>query len=103
MSEQSRFDVVVLGSGIAGLSAALAAVAKGLAPLVVEKAGQLGGGTTQSYGLVWVGQNHLQRQAGLADRRDEVLRYLRFLGGGEIDEARLMAFVDRHCSQPAVD
>ena len=95
MAEQSGIDVIVLGSGIAGLSAALAAADKGLAPLVLEKADVLGGGTAQSYGLVWVGQNHLQRQAGLADSRDEVLRYLRFLGGGEIDEARLLAFVDR--------
>src|SRR5215470_1964841 len=95
MAPDSSFDVIVLGSGIAGLSAALAAAEQGLRSLVMEKADFLGGGTAHSYGLVWVGQNHLQRKAGLADSRDDVLNYLRFLGGGEIDEPRLIAFVDR--------
>ncbi len=88
-------DVVILGSGIAGLAAALAADALGLAPVVLEKAARLGGGTVHSYGLVWVGQNHMALAAGHADTRDEVLAYMRFLGGGNIDEARLSAFVDR--------
>jgi succinate dehydrogenase/fumarate reductase flavoprotein subunit len=95
MMAQNDYDVVVLGSGIAGLSAALAAAEAGLRPLVIEKSELLGGGTTQSYGLIWVGQNHLQRAAGLADSRDDIVRYLGFLGGGELDEERMLAFVDR--------
>jgi 3-oxosteroid 1-dehydrogenase len=88
-------DVIVLGSGIAGLSAALAAAEAGLRTLLIEKSELLGGGTTQSYGLIWVGKNHLQRDAGLADSRDDIVRYLRFLGGGEIDDERMLTFVDR--------
>jgi 3-oxosteroid 1-dehydrogenase len=76
------------------LAAALAADAHGLRPLVLEKAATLGGGTVQSYGLVWVGDNHLASAAGHADSREEILAYLRFLGGGAIDEARLSAFVE---------
>jgi 3-oxosteroid 1-dehydrogenase len=89
------YDVVILGSGIAGLATALAAHELGLQSVVLEKAAQLGGGTVHSYGLVWVGQNHLARDAGIADSHDEVLAYLRFLGGGAVDEARLAAFVAR--------
>jgi hypothetical protein len=88
-------DVIILGSGIAGLAAALAAVEAGLRPLVLEKSELLGGGTTNSAGLVWVGDNYLQRQAGYSDPRDDILRYVRFLGGGEIAEERMLAFVDR--------
>ena len=88
-------DVIILGSGVAGLSAALAACEAGLRPLVLEKSELLGGGTTNSAGLVWVGDNDLQRQAGYSDSREEILRYMRFLGGGEIDEERMLAFVDR--------
>ena len=95
VTDADAFDVVVLGSGIAGLSAALAATAAGLRALVIEKSSFLGGGTTQSYGLIWVGQNYLQRAAGIDDSRDDVIRYMRFLGGGEIDEERMLAFVDR--------
>src|SRR5215470_3404890 len=89
----SSYDVVILGSGIAGLAGALAAHELGLRPVVLEKATALGGGTVHSYGLIWIGQNYLARDAGIADSRDEVLAYTRFLGGGGIDEARLAAFV----------
>jgi 3-oxosteroid 1-dehydrogenase len=64
MATGSAWDVVILGSGIAGLSAALAAHELGLRPIVLEKARTLGGGTIHSYGLIWVGLNHLAEAAG---------------------------------------
>lgn len=94
MTENEVHDVVILGSGIAGLAAALAAHQLGPRPIVLEKASLLGGGTVHSYGLIWIGQNHLARAAGHEDTRDDVARYLRFLGGGQVDEDRLAAFVD---------
>ena len=89
------WDVVILGSGIAGLAGALAAHELGLRPIVLEKASTLGGGTVNSYGLIWVGQNHLAQSAGYSDTRDEVIAYLRFLGGGALDDDRMATFVDR--------
>ena len=80
MTSGGDTDVVILGSGVAGLAAALAADELGLRPLVLEKASTLGGGTIHSYGLVWVGQNHLAQAACYRDARDEVIAYLRFLG-----------------------
>src|SRR5882724_9699939 len=94
ISASGSYETVILGSGIAGLAAALAAHALGLRPVVLEKAARIGGGTVHSYGLVWVGQNHLADAAGPGDSRDEILAYLRFLGGGNIDEDRLSAFVE---------
>jgi 3-oxosteroid 1-dehydrogenase len=93
MSE--AWDVVILGSGIAGLAAALAAHELGLRPVVLEKASTLGGGTVNSYGLIWVGRNHLAQAAGYSDTRDEVVAYMRFLGGGSLDDDRMCTFVDR--------
>jgi 3-oxosteroid 1-dehydrogenase len=95
MSLNDSYDVVVLGSGIAGLSAALAAHELGLRPVVLEKADLIGGGTVNSYGLIWVGLNHLAQAAGLDDRRDDVIAYMRFLSGGFLDEERMQTFVDR--------
>lgn len=95
MDMADTFDVVVLGSGIAGLSGALAACEMGLRAVVLEKAAHLGGITTNSYGLIWVGLNHLEAQAGLEDSRDEVIDYLRFIGGDGLDENKMLAFVDR--------
>src|SRR5882724_1674804 len=95
MTSSDAWDVVVLGSGIAGLTGALAAHELGLRSIVLEKAKTLGGGTINSYGLIWVGQNHLAEAAGFSDTRDETIAYLRFLGGGGVDDERLSTFVDR--------
>ena len=94
MISSDAWDVVILGSGVAGLAGALAAHELGLRPLVLEKASTLGGGTVHSYGLIWVGQNHLAHGAGYRDTRDEVIAYLRFLAGGSFDDTRMSAFVD---------
>src|SRR5262245_60352666 len=90
-----NYDVVVLGSGIAGLAGALAAHEMGLRPVVLEKASLLGGGTVNSYGLIWVGLNHLAKASGHEDSRDDVIAYMRFLSGGFLDETRMQTFVDR--------
>jgi 3-oxosteroid 1-dehydrogenase len=98
MNWDGEFDVVVVGSGVAGLSCALAAHEAGMRPLVVEKAEKLGGSTTYSYGLIWIPRNHLEMAAGYAEDLDDVLRYMRFLGGGQHSEERVQTFADR-CSE----
>jgi 3-oxosteroid 1-dehydrogenase len=90
-----EWDVIIVGSGISGLAAALAAHEQGMRPLVIESAAHLGGGTSLSYGLIWIAQNHLAEASGYHDDRAEVLRYLHFLGGGAEDEERLLTFVTR--------
>src|SRR5438552_3508736 len=95
MAANGSYDVVVLGSGIGGLAGALAAHELGLKPVVLEKANLLGGGTVNSYGLIWVGGNHLARAAGFADSRDEIMDYMRFLSGPFQDNDRMASFVDR--------
>ena len=79
---ESSYDVVVLGSGIAGLSAALAAHESGLSAVLIEKTDRLGGTTSDSYGLIWVGDNHLMRRRGETDTREDIVGYMTFLGGG---------------------
>jgi len=95
MPQVETFDVIVLGSGIGGLAAALAAREQGLSPLLLEKADVLGGTTSDSYGLIWVGDNHLMRRAGEIDPREDIVGYMRFLGGGEVSDDRMLALVDR--------
>ena len=95
MTEVETFDVIVLGSGIAGLAAALAAHEHGLRPLLLEKANLIGGTTADSYGLIWVGGNHLMQRAGTADPHADIVRYMTFLGGGEVSEVRVATLVDR--------
>ena len=94
MHWNEEYDVVVMGSGVAGLSAAVAAHEAGLRTLVVEKADRLGGSTTYSYGLIWIPRNHLEMAAGYSDDLDEVLQYMEFLGGGQHSPERVRVFAE---------
>ena len=76
MAEDKHFDVVVLGSGIAGLAAALAAQEHGLRVALVEKTDVLGGTSSDSYGLVWAGANHLLLADGQQDAREDIVAYM---------------------------
>jgi 3-oxosteroid 1-dehydrogenase len=70
-------DVVVVGSGGAGLAAALAAAVDGARVIVLEKSHWLGGTTAMSAAGTWVPANHHMLAAGLSDSAEETLTYIR--------------------------
>lgn len=87
-------DVVVLGSGAAGLTAALAAAREGAEVGLYEKAEVLGGSSAISGGVPWVPLNHHQDEAGVTDSREEALAYLASLSLDRMDPTLAEAFVD---------
>lgn len=87
-------DVVVLGSGAAGLAAALSAAQTGASVTLLEKGEVLGGSSAISGGVPWVPLNHHQDEQGIADSRAEALEYLASLSLGRMDPAMAEAFVD---------
>lgn len=69
-------DIVVVGTGAAALSAAIAAVSAGSSVLMVEKGPTYGGTSTKSEGGMWVPNNRFLRAKGEVDDRDDALRYM---------------------------
>ena len=91
----AEYDVIVVGSGIGGVSAALAAAEMGLTVALFEKDDLLGGGTCLSYGGIWVGDNHVARTQGISDSRAAILDYMRFVAGGAADDDLMATFIDQ--------
>lgn len=87
-------DVLVVGSGGGGMTAALAADAAGLDTLVVEKSPRFGGSTALSGGGIWVPGAPSQRREGHIPNPDEVFTYLKEITGGLVSDARLRKYVD---------
>ena len=83
-TSRDRFDVVVLGSGAAGFTAALAAADAGASVGLFEKAELLGGTTALSSGVVWLPANPIATAAGVEDSRAQALDYLASLSHGMI-------------------
>lgn len=80
---QQSVDVLVVGAGAAGSSAALTAQRLGANVLVIEKAPFAGGTSMKSVGGIWVPNNRFLRQAGIDDRREDALRYMARLSYAE--------------------
>ena len=95
MDDFPAVDLVCVGSGLAGLSAALAAAGNGLTACVVEKSTRIGGGSAMSSGGVWIGANHHQASHGLSDSPEETRAYLEFIAGGAAIPENLAALAER--------
>ena len=91
----NEFDVIVLGSGAAGLTAALAASDNGASVAIFEKSPFLGGTTAMSGGVVWMPNNHHQMEHEIDDSRELALSYLESLSLGQIDSDMAATYVDR--------
>ena len=95
MGQDHTVDVVVVGAGGAGMTAALAAEDKGLDTLLVEKSAYFGGSTARSGGGVWIPNNYALRSAGVPDSLADAKRYLASIVGDVVHEARRDAFLER--------
>jgi succinate dehydrogenase/fumarate reductase flavoprotein subunit len=81
-------DVVVVGAGAGGMTAALVCALEGLDVLLCEKSAQVGGTTATSAGTIWVPGTKLARDAGHTDTIADAKRYLDAVVGPTTDNRR---------------
>ncbi|MFO1325166.1 MAG: FAD-dependent oxidoreductase [Burkholderiales bacterium] len=91
---ESDCDLLVVGSGAAGLSAAVTAAHHGLKVIVVEKDDICGGATAWSGGWIFVPCNPLSRAAGVVEDLEGARTYLRHELGSNYDAAKVDAFLE---------
>jgi succinate dehydrogenase/fumarate reductase flavoprotein subunit len=91
----SEVDVIILGTGAAGMAAAIAAHDAGASVALVERWDRIGGTSAISGGVIWVADNPRMRAAGMSDSREDALAYFRSLDHGDLVPETLEAFVDR--------
>ncbi len=95
VAEGHSFDVVVVGSGAAGLSAALSAAILGLKPLVIEATDKIGGTSAYSAGSAWIPNTRHATAVGAEDSVEKAALYLRSSVGNESPEALRLAFLTK--------
>src|SRR3954468_18269386 len=84
--------VVVVGSGAAGMFAAVAAATEGAEVTVLEAASSLGGTTALSGGGVWIPANPWSAAQGARDSVEDAIRYMRTVARGDSDGAVIEAY-----------
>ncbi|WP_262031622.1 FAD-dependent oxidoreductase [Microvirga sp. Mcv34] len=90
----SSCDLLVVGSGAAGLAAAISAAHAGLKPVIVEKSEYFGGSSAVSGGAIWIPDNPIMRAAGMEDDRKAARRYIELETGNRFNAELVDAFLD---------
>ena len=88
-------DLLVVGSGGAGMAAAIRAHDLGDEVLLIERSDLFGGNTAMSGGVCWVANNASMRKAGLSDSNEDGLLYLKTITRGEVPEHRLRTYIEQ--------
>lgn len=85
-----EYDVIIAGSGSAGMMAAVRAIKQGLKVLIIEKAHKIGGTSATSGGVAWIPNHGLETD----DSREEATTYINAVANGPVRPDRIDAFLD---------
>lgn len=93
-SADAVFDLIVVGAGAGGMTAAVTAAHMGLKVVLCEATAQVGGTTATSAGTLWLPGNQHGQRAGFGDTAEDGARYLEAIGGPDCAFARRRAFLE---------
>ena len=93
MSNDITTDFLIIGSGAAGICAALYGASAGYSVMLCERAPKIGGTTALSNAMIWVPCSDHAIAAGIDDSLDEVRTYLRGELGNYYNEDKIDAYL----------
>ncbi|QNQ90811.1 FAD-dependent oxidoreductase [Corynebacterium poyangense] len=93
-NREKQLDVLVIGSGAAGMVSALRVSQNGKSVLVVEKSSFLGGTTAAGGGVSWIPNNHLMEEAGWIDDVVAAKEYLAAVTNNLMSETQIDWYVN---------
>lgn len=93
-NEERSVDVLVVGTGASGMSAAITAAEHGLKVLVVEKEPRFGGTTARSGGWLWIPGTRLATEQGIREPAGAAKAYLKHEATTHFNEKRVDAFLE---------
>ncbi|TPQ40279.1 FAD-binding dehydrogenase [Bradyrhizobium guangdongense] len=86
-------DLLVIGAGAAGMTAALVGALEGLQVTLCEKSDVVGGTTATSAGTVWIPGSRQSQRAGTPDTLETAKTYLAAILGAHATDERLETFL----------
>src|SRR3954451_2193330 len=90
-----EYDVFVVGTGAAGMTAALTAARHGLRAVVVEKAAHFGGSTARFGGGGWIPNNAVLQHDGVPDKPAAGRPYLHAIVGDVVPAEKIDTYLER--------
>lgn len=92
---QEQYDLIIIGSGGAGLTAALQACDLGLKPVIFEKMQRLGGNTSRASSGMNAAESNVQIKHGIIDDAKDFYKET-LQGGGKLNDRDLLDYFANH-------
>jgi succinate dehydrogenase/fumarate reductase flavoprotein subunit len=86
-------DVIIMGAGAAGMTAAIVSKNEGLVPLILEKTDQVGGTSAWSVGMMWFVDSAPMQAAGFKDSFEKARKYFAETVGASVDRSLQDAYI----------
>lgn len=93
--KEQEYDVVIIGSGCAGLAAAIEAKKAGANPIILEKMSAPAGNTIFSGGIINAADTYVQKQQGVKDSKEDLYNDMMKVSLGRGDPKLTRMYVDK--------